>query len=55
MLGSFDRLFDFNRDGKLDSFEQTTKFAFLDEMDREEEERNSSYWLDDDDDDGDEW
>ena len=35
MLG-FDKMFDFNRDGKLDSFERAMQFQFMDEMSREE-------------------
>ena len=28
----FDKMFDFNRDGKLDSWERTAQFQFMDEM-----------------------
>lgn len=32
MKGFFGDIFDFNRDGKLDSFEQAAEFAFLSSM-----------------------
>ena len=28
----FDKMFDFNRDGKLDSLERAVQFQFMDEM-----------------------
>ena len=28
----FDKMFDFNRDGKLDSWERAAQFQFMDEM-----------------------
>ena len=36
MFGPFDDMFDFNRDGKLDSWERATEFHFLNEMEKEE-------------------
>lgn len=33
----FDKMFDFNRDGKLDSWERATQFQFMDEMMKDEE------------------
>ena len=32
----FDKMFDFNRDGKLDSWERAAQFQFMDEMLRED-------------------
>lgn len=32
----FDKMFDFNRDGKLDSWERAAQFQFMDDMLREE-------------------
>ncbi len=36
----FDKMFDFNHDGRLDSFERAAEFQFMDEMMREESEDN---------------
>ena len=33
----FDKMFDFNRDGKLDSWERAAQFQFMDEMMKDEE------------------
>lgn len=49
----FDKMFDFNRDGKLDSFEQAMQFQFLDEMSREESHDSGSTWDDDEEDESD--
>ena len=46
-----DKMFDFNRDGKIDSFERAMQFQFLDEMSREESHDSGNSW---DDDEGDE-
>ena len=35
----FDKMFDFNRDGKLDSQERATQFQFMDEMTKDDERR----------------
>ena len=32
----FDKMFDFNRDGKLDSWERAAQFQFMDEMSKED-------------------
>ena len=32
-----DKMFDFNRDGKLDSWERAVQFQFMDEMSRSDE------------------
>ena len=32
----FDKMFDFNRDGHLDSFERAAKFQFMDDMMKQE-------------------
>ena len=37
----FDKLFDFNNDGELDSLEMAAEFQFMDET--EEEDRNDSF------------
>ena len=37
----FDKTFDFNRDGKLDSWERAVQFQFMDEMSKSDE--NSSF------------
>ena len=44
----FDKMFDFNRDGKLDSWERAAQFQFMDEMLKED---HSSSDFDDDEDD----
>lgn len=44
----FDKMFDFNRDGKLDSFERAMQFQFLDEMSREESHDSGNSWDDED-------
>ena len=41
----FDKMFDFNRDGKLDSWERAAQFQFMDEMMKDDEKSI----LDDDD------
>ena len=33
----FDKMFDFNRDGKLDSWERAVQFQFMDEMMKNDE------------------
>ena len=33
----FDKTFDFNRDGKLDSWERAVQFQFMDEMSKSDE------------------
>ena len=33
----FDKMFDFNRDGKLDSWERAAQFLFMDEMMKNDE------------------
>ena len=33
----FDKMFDFNRDGKLDSWERAAQFKFMDEMLKDDE------------------
>ena len=33
----FDKMFDFNRDGKLDSWERVAQFQFMDEMMKDDE------------------
>ena len=35
----FDKMFDFNRDGKLDSWERAAQFQFMDEMSKNDERR----------------
>ena len=35
MGGIFDNMFDFNRDGKLDSFECAMEFSFIQSLDKE--------------------
>lgn len=53
MFGPFDDMFDFNRNGKLDSWERAAEFHFLDEM--EKEENSGSYdWDSDNEEDDDE-
>lgn len=36
----FEKMFDFNNDGHLDSFERAAEFQFMDEMMQEESEDN---------------
>ena len=50
VMNSFDRLFDFDRDGTLNVMESTMQLEFLSEG-----ERSSSFDLDDDDDDFDDF
>ena len=45
----FDKMFDFNRDGKLDGFERGAQFCFIDEMCREESQYSDDSWDDDED------
>ncbi len=45
----FDKMFDFDRDGKLDSFERAMQFQFLDEMSREESHDAENSWEDESD------
>ncbi len=33
-MNPFDKLFDFNNDGELDSFERATQYQFLDESEK---------------------
>lgn len=50
-MDSFDRMFDFNRDGRLDITERAMQFEFLEEEERRiKGEQSSSLWDDDDDD-----
>lgn len=42
----FDKMFDFNRNGKLDSFERAMQLQFLDKMSRD----SGSSWGDDEED-----
>ena len=35
----FDKMFDFNRNGKLDSWERAAQFQFMDEMSKNDERR----------------
>lgn len=35
----FGKLFDFNRNGKIDTFERITEFAFLDELIKNEKKK----------------
>ena len=49
----FDEMFDFNRDGKLDSFERAMQFQFLDEMSREESHDSGNVWDNDEEDEAD--
>lgn len=42
----FDKMFDFNRDGKLDDFERAMQFQFLDEMSREADHESGNSWED---------
>lgn len=55
MFGLFDKMFDFNHDGKLDSFEKAARFATFVSFMEEEKRRNSDYdeWDDDFDEDED--
>lgn len=41
MNGIFGDLFDFNHDGKLDTFEQAAEFSFFSELMDEEEKREA--------------
>lgn len=50
MPGIFGSLFDFDDDGKMDVFERTAEFMFLDEMMNEEEDDNDADWDSDNDD-----
>ena len=34
----FDKMFDFNRDGRLDSFERAAQFQFMDSFDDDDEQ-----------------
>ena len=45
IMFGFDKMFDFNRDGKLDSWERAAQFQFMDEMMKDDEKSI----LDDDD------
>ena len=45
----FDKMFDFNRDGKLDSLERAVQFQFMDDMLKED---HSSSYFDEDEADG---
>ena len=38
----FDKMFDFNRDGKLDSWERAAQFQFMDEMMKDDDEKKHS-------------
>lgn len=39
----FDKMFDFNRDGKLDSWERAAQFQFMDEMMKDDEMKDFAY------------
>jgi hypothetical protein len=45
MKGIFGNMFDFNRDGKIDCFEQAAEFSFLNEITREEESSQTDFEL----------
>lgn len=49
----FDKMFDFNRDGKLDNFERAMQFQFLNEMNCEESHDSGSSWDDEEEDESD--
>ena len=54
MSGLFDDMFDFDRDGEMDSFEKAAEFNFLEDLledERRERRREFSHIFDDDDDD----
>ena len=51
-MNSFDKLFDFNNDGELDSFERAIQYQFLDESEKKYQSDDSDF--DDFDDLGDE-
>lgn len=53
-MGSFDKLFDFNHDGNVDSMERSTAFAFAMMAEEDEEEDKGPTWKDTDEED-DEW
>ena len=50
-MNPFDKLFDFNSDGELDSFERVTQYQFLDESRKSNQPDNSDLcnWQDEDD------
>lgn len=52
--GIFGKLFDFSGDGKVDCFEQTMEFAFLDHLSKSDCDQNAALLDDDFDDDSDE-
>lgn len=37
MFGPFDEMFDYDRDGKLDAWEQAAEYQFMEDMLREEQ------------------
>lgn len=43
MKGIFGSMFDFNRDGKFDSFEQAAEFSFLSSMADSKDDHNELY------------
>lgn len=54
MSGLFDDMFDFDRDGEMDSFEKAAEFNFMEDLldyERSERRREFSHIFDDDDDD----
>lgn len=51
----FDKMFDFNRDGKLDGLERGAQFCFIDQMCREESRGSDDDWDSDEDDDEDDF
>ena len=56
MSGLFDDMFDFDRDGEMDSFEKAAEFNFLEDLledERRERRREFSHIFDDDDEDDD--
>ena len=44
-MGIFGNLFDLNRDGKLDAFEQAAELGFLAEMMEEENDNQTEEWV----------
>ena len=53
MSGLFDDMFDFDRDGEMDSFEKAAEFNFMEDLLDDERRREFSHIFDDDDEDDD--
>lgn len=53
IMFGFDKMFDFNHDGRLDFAERAAQFMFLDEMSKEDKDDYS--FDDDDNDEDDDW